>query len=489
MVVMMGDDEILCKKQRLTKENSTDADESKSEITSASSKELASKIFKLNADCFDEIFEYLSLKDLHSFSQTCRALQKVSGEYYKLNWRAAEKFIGNDGIYTIYTNDKSVIKTQTSGFNQFTQFLSLHYEDFEPFRYIKTHADEFIRVNHLYLVCVGLNSAKMTYFEGILPQIETVQIRQCTIWNGDFYEIILQHCEHKLKRLYVQDDLGDIINRMHNPWLLRKYPSLEHLELTPRYSYEIVELGQFFDLNPNIRSFSIGSHCLWMNRKQLMDSGIKLDLLEVKHFDSGFYFYHVEKLSIPSICTILNQLFERGLYKRLHLSVIDIDKESIDQMASIQGLERLSVKEANGMTAQILSNLKNLKELSIMDCSNTDWDEVAGNLTKLEKLFIQNATYDDMLAFIRRSSQLKLIKVFPRDKEHFNGGVMDLVKLNEVRKKLPNARKLIIYIEDNIFLPTKWNTDNGDTNLSYIEMKRSKSLCWDYDCSTFKTIH
>lgn len=485
----MDDGEILRKKQRLIKETSVDQNsDSKSQITSAT-KASNPKIFKLNADCLDEIFEYLTLKDIHSFGQTCRAMQKVAGEYYKLNYSAAEKFIGNDGsgIYTIYSDDSGVIKTQTSGFNQFTQFLSHHYEDFEPFRYIKKHSDEFISVNHLYLVCVGLNAAKMNYFQGILPQLSVVQIRQCTIWDGDFYEIILQFCD-TLKRLYVQDDLGDIINRMHNSWLMRSYPSLEHLELTPRYSFEIVELSKFFELNPNLRSFSISSHSLWMNRKHIRDSDIKLDLLEVKHFDSGFYFYHVEKLSIQSICTILNELFLHGRYKSLHFYVKDIDKESVDVMMKIQGLDKLSVKVVNG-TAQFLSNLINLKELNIFDCTNADMEEIAGNLTKLERIFIQNATYDDMLAFIRRSPKLKVIKIFHKDKEHFNGGILNLVKLNEEREKLLKARKVIIYVEDDVFLATKWATDNGDTNLNLIEMKRSKALCWDYDCRTFKTLH
>ena len=189
------------------------------------------------------------------------------------------------------------------------------------------------------------------------------------------------------------------------------------------------------------------------------------------------------------MCTLLNELFERGRFKKLHLNLKDIDKESIDRMASIQGFERLSVKEVNEITAQFLTSLTNLRELSILDCKNIDWDEVATGLTKLEKLFIQNANYEHMLTFIRRSTNLKLIKVLPKDKAHFNGGAINLVALNAERRKLPNARKIVIYIEDNVFLATKWSTDYGDTNLSHIEMKRSKSLCWDYDCSMFRTMH
>lgn len=40
------------------------------------------KLFQLDKDCFYEIFEYLSLKDLHSFDQTCRqimhGIEKIS---------------------------------------------------------------------------------------------------------------------------------------------------------------------------------------------------------------------------------------------------------------------------------------------------------------------------------------------------------------------------------------------------------------------------
>lgn len=42
-------------------------------------------IFKLNIHCFDEMFEYLSLKDLLSFGQTCKGLQNVAGKYFKRN--------------------------------------------------------------------------------------------------------------------------------------------------------------------------------------------------------------------------------------------------------------------------------------------------------------------------------------------------------------------------------------------------------------------
>lgn len=44
-------------------------------------------IFKLDIDCCDRIFECLSLKDLHSVAKTCKAMQKIAGEYY---WKKLE---------------------------------------------------------------------------------------------------------------------------------------------------------------------------------------------------------------------------------------------------------------------------------------------------------------------------------------------------------------------------------------------------------------
>lgn len=46
------------------------------------------KLFKLYIDCFDEISDYLSLRDLISFDATSKAIQKLSGDNYlnkKLN--------------------------------------------------------------------------------------------------------------------------------------------------------------------------------------------------------------------------------------------------------------------------------------------------------------------------------------------------------------------------------------------------------------------
>lgn len=58
---------------------------------------------------------------------------------------------------------------------------------------------------------------------------------------------------------------------------------------------------------------------------------------------------------------------------------------------------------------------------------------------------------------------------------------LKLITLNNERKKLAEAQKLIIYISDHVFLATKWATNNDDTNFSLIEMRRADS----YKCDDF----
>ena len=44
------------------------------------------QIFKLNVDRFGNVFDYLSLDDLHSFRQTCTRMQRVADYYFMLEW-------------------------------------------------------------------------------------------------------------------------------------------------------------------------------------------------------------------------------------------------------------------------------------------------------------------------------------------------------------------------------------------------------------------
>ncbi|XP_055306450.1 uncharacterized protein LOC129570761 [Sitodiplosis mosellana] len=580
---------------------SEDQQSNGSAITRPSNKESSPKIFKLTIDCFDEIFEYLSLKDLHSFGQTCKTMQKVAGEYFKQNYSAAEKFCAKDGIYTIYSDSESVIDERIwiSYFNQSMPCISHHFERLDPLRYLRSHIDEFKSIKHICFVSLNLNREKVQFIQKILPKIEVVQIKNGHA-TGNLHELMLKYCDN-LKKIYVQNSDSSFNGKFE--WLLADYPHLSHLELIPNHLHVIEELSEFFTRNPKVQRFSTSGVFLWANRNELVKTKAKLNILEIK--SNHFLGYG------DSIWDLLKQLHSQGFYKRLFLYTDGVNQDLSIKLASLPNLETLCVRWFSGNYN--LTCLTNLKELILLDGLNVaDAEILANGLVKLERLYVDKATVEDILPFIRQSAKLNKLKMLPKDEKDSeedatpiyynyydyyndedsddesendeqekihaggegksgdkvenqvenkndseirdenrihngdcfsaeekpsnddndgdnidqndgpkaeanmeniagnsnsksnsidnsiahknlddgqddgqlnsfsNGRVLNLVALNKERGKLPNARKVTIYVRDDVFLATKWATKNGDTHLKYIEMKRSDSYEWNH---------
>lgn len=52
---------------------------------------------KLDKDCFDELFEYLSLKDFNAFALTCKTIHELALDFYKRNYSEAKCTIEMSG--------------------------------------------------------------------------------------------------------------------------------------------------------------------------------------------------------------------------------------------------------------------------------------------------------------------------------------------------------------------------------------------------------
>lgn len=317
-----------------------------------------------------------------------------------------------------------------------------------------------------------------------MRKVEIVQIRNCSI-EGDFYESLLKYCGN-LKELYVQD--ADVGRRRtpygqvkDNKWLLHTYPSLEHLEIIPQQMYRIPEFVTFFERNQSVRSFSISSTCLWDNMNTFLKVNVNLDTLKVKLFPSTSFDFDGDENRLSdmrSICNLVNQLYERGFYKRLHFYVLSVDRKCSDLLVSLPGLEKLCIKQFSECFN--LVHLTNLKELNILSGANADDMEILANsLVNLQRLFLRNAAYSMLLSFIRHSIKLRKVMVFPNNRGSFDGRILKILTLNTEREKLCAAQKVTIFVPDNIFLATKWKINNGNTNLNLVEMKRSESYIWD----------
>ncbi|XP_031636498.1 uncharacterized protein LOC116349274 [Contarinia nasturtii] len=345
-------------------------------IAGPSNMEISPNIFKLNIDCFDELFEYLSLKDLHSFGQTCKLMNRVAGEYFKQNYSSAPKYCNKDGIYMIYSNKDGVVSevTQVPEFNQFTKCIIFKFheyfgqlmEDFfthsveasrasnEALHYAESHISEFKSVDHITLKRFGkINQQTIKFIEHFLPQLESVKINTSKI-TCNLYEAMLKNC-HNLKKIYVQKS-----SMIDNSWISQEYPKLEHFELLDDNQHQYNELGEFFERNPNLQTFSINFRILWKSREIFLNSKIKLNILVLKIVGGDTYSGgHLNQFE-----DLLNQLYEQGFYKELHFYNNDKDNAYAysDSLTSFKELKLLCIETFDQRFN--LPQLINLTELS-----------------------------------------------------------------------------------------------------------------------------
>ena len=114
-----------------------------------------------------------------------------------------------------------------------------------------------------------------------------------------------------------------------------------------------------------------------------------------------------------------------------------------------------------------LYRLNNLKELNIYSFDSTmNIETLAMSLTKLEQLSVVITGANSILPFIRHSKKLKIIKIV------LLAGKLNLIALNEERKKLENACKITIHVNDNGYLSSKSKSNNLYLELDLVKITR-----------------
>lgn len=328
-------------------------------------------------------------------------------------------------------------------------------------------------LNHLSFIAFNLIKEDFYGIHPILNQIEILTLRQCSL-KGDLYKDVLKFCRN-LKRLNVQDYLGWFGKTTNEQsWLSREYPMLHHFKLVHGWNYRIGDLGAFFRKNRNIQTFSTDSKCLLEYKSELIKCMPQLDELTVRAFNME------QTTTLESIMDLLMEFNDRNLYKKLHISINSLDQSIKNHLVKLQKLKSLSIRSYNRFYG--LPQLIELKELSILQIENElDAEHLADSLTDLEQFSIFNATIKNIAPFIRRSRELKTIKIAFKNEFQFKGEHFKLKELNKERGQLLGARKLTIYVPNRVFMAMKWATKNGDLNLNYIEIRRSDSQFLDID--------
>lgn len=419
-------------------------------------REIPPPYLKLIADCWENIFDYMPLKDIISVGQTCIRMQKMTGYYLR------EYF--PEILCTL--NGKTAQLTYSDRFH-------LHAE---LWQYINKlcidgnldyclNANTFSStLNTLILSSMDLTKAQIGYVETLLNLVENVQIKYCAI-EGETFKQLISLCP-KLKYLHIQCCRMDE-DALHTLFL-QDCPTLEYLQYQPlprRAAVQINELQTFLENHSNLKHFEADYRFLWANRHILNETNAQLQLLTIRFpptNDNALYIYFVDLLRI---------LHERGFYKTLNLS-LDYRETEINFEQLSNATSRLPALEMlNTPTDSIidLSRLTNLTELEVRAYdSGVLIENVAQNLTKLRRLTLFMASMHDILPFVRHSKRLRTINVY-----HLRDKFLDLFTLNEERRKLENACPISICVLENVYLPTKWQI--GNLHLSHVKIIRLNS--------------
>lgn len=419
-------------------------------------------IFKLNIDCFHEVFDWLSHSDLIAVGQTCKRLRRIVGMFVHFNYGAKTTRGENNGIY--------ISSLLSNTFSQYIQKLSISGDRLGAYRFVGENCTNSINNLRVYGT---LPENGFEHIKDILNGIEILDMNECVI-KGDFYEDYLKYCPN-VKSLSVSRSgrISDksIIIGSRNSWLLRNYPNLENFELLEAYELKMNELNTFFQQNPNIRTFSTDSKSLWENRNSIMNVDLKFEKFAIDIYQSRIFDSNNQPISmLEAAHNLLVQLYEKGFYKWLHLCLFFIGQQCIDKLFSLRGLEMLI-----GDIVRIDRLLPEVRAFAVW-CGDeiVDIESVPRKLPNVERIYFSKITFDRILPFIRHTTRLKQIRIRQLKDEC---KILDLLTMNKERKKLSGACKVHIYVKEDVYLATKWASNTID--LSLIELKRYDSMEWE----------
>lgn len=429
----------------------------------------SSSIWKLNLDCFYDVFDYLNLDDLIAIGRTCKWMQRLAGQFIHENYRAKRKTCHGIDIYMSWPPRNVAI------FCEFFEKMYIFGNFSSGYNYVGLNCTSFLC--ELRMTQIDLTDYEIECIKGILNGVEIVEMEHCTI-KSDFYENFLRFCP-KLKRLSVSRSSYDrdhgIVIGSNNDWLFRTYPTLEHLELTDLYEFMNQELMAFFQRNPNVRIFSTDAKSLLANRDAFLECDIKLNRLAIEFHPQAINSEIEPNAIVDFFYKQLIKLHKRAFFQELHLYITFLDHQiNVQKLFTLEPLTMLG-----GYINSIEVSAANVTELNITEgCSVIDLDSLPDKVPNLERIHFSNASSDHILPFIRHSPKLMQMKIENLiDGSHLLNGALDLNALNLKRQKLIKARKLIIYVNERVFLATKWQ--NMQMFFNRLEVRRGESFDWN----------
>lgn len=402
-----------------------------------------SPIFKLNAICCDDLFEWLSIKDLDSLGQTCRRMHRLTGLYFQENCKKTPIRCYNKEI--LYNDN-----VKLSGLIPYVQ--SVEFDARCKKKDFKSIAD-CDSLREIGLCNVKLDTAVLNYIKEKLDQIETI-----SFWSSSseiqFYADFLKLCPN-LKKLCYKHCVP-----MESDWMCHEYPKIEHISLSRLNHTSSEHLKIFLKKNPHLQRFDTCQENLLEHRGIFINSNLKLDVLQI--------FLSNNTSAWGDTFSLVNRLYDDQFYKRLECIIHH--QEVIDQIGTLCGLEKLIISfQVPIVWPKIITSLKKL--IYCYGDRNIDaLEAMTVSFPNLQKVHLAEiSTIDQLLPFIRRLPKLKELSV---SQCHPIGFEIDILTLNEERKKLAGTCKVIIYLSEDAYLATKMAPKNLYIKHELIDIKR-----------------
>lgn len=431
-------------------------------------------ILKLNIDCLEDTFDYLPLEDLINIGETCKRMQLVAGYCFSQNysgeaiWSIENDFRLNPHSWTmdmIHADYRSFFSF-TISVKHFAPFIRLiQINSCKGFEYLLCAQSKLRRLKQIRISCMKLTQTEVDRMADVLSKVEVLSFYDCTLNVNE----LIANCPN-LRRLELNECVTDL------NWLDGKCPMLEYFKFQPRDMETIEKIPVFLKHNPNICKFATTANLFCWAARDFMENAddIKLDEFAIR-------FDYYTTVGFGPFCELLNALYERGVYKRLQMYVWGESlQEMIDQLAKVNGFTKLFICPQRLVT---IPTLKSLEELYVNNSAKIiDTENMVNRLINLRRISFERANFNDVMPFVRRAPQLDKIRV-----DYLNGGIrfnqgtniIDLRALNGERQQLPNARKITLYVQEKIYLATKWAMK--ETDLELIRLKRIESFEWQHD--------
>lgn len=385
------------------------------------------KFLTLNDDCLDAICEWLPLRSLTALGSTCKRLNKVAENYFRLTHPASCVLLSSmNGKVNVWPNERYV----QCFTDQFRNIL-IKGTDLNLLKYAATTFTKIPLKTFSFSDADCLTEAHITCVDGIIKNAEIIELTSCSS-TGGLHEI-LKHCS-SIKQLVLKSFTECKKYGHKYDWLLQQYPTLEHLHWG-MYGTLPAQLATFFRDNPNVKSFYGTEDVLPF----IIDHKIVLNTLILK--------VSAYVISPELIFGQLKDLCDRNAIESLFL-LGELDGLN-DYLPKLSILNGICTKQMTTFTT--LCSLSHLKLINIRITTLVEAKQLAQRLNNLEGAYLEVTRFDFITPFIEFTPKLSTIYINNMP----TIGPKPKLKLFELGKLRQNLTDITIYLKEELYLKIK----------------------------------